>query len=555
MKKTSLDEEARLISPSPGGRVAMIGFWLRFSLLGLGCACQAQDDTPRPVVLASTPLLAQLVKEVAGDTVDARSVWAGVTPPAEFEMSKEVLSNPGSPVLFVQYGESPYQDFEGAIRRALPKETHVVTATGTEAVTASGVPVLGERALDPVWSFWASRAVLSELTKAFPGAEKQFQANLAAFHSRLAQAMFGKESPKKAEMEKLFGSVPEGRLASPRHDRSDAGKTGWYRRLTPFAGITVHDPWKVLGAFCGRFGLVPIGAEQARAEKGKLSFPVFIGWEKEPLKQRDGTLEIVSVALDPGLLSSRGSNGIAGQIASLIAALEPALAASRVRRVCARAGTASIVKPEVALTFDERCVPELVRLLSESETAGWWCSVILLLGYIQDERAFDPLANLMTNRFTGKTVTDETENAILFAPRGLGLLAKKSEKALAFIEKGCSRRFWREHITWDGTVLERQAVISGLAGRCIQAVGISGKRNHGWLMEFARSQSQEDAMRDWYSIFEADWYLWWQETYGEEQFRLEWGSEKHDQRFLEYLRLERAAEMKRLAPKGLPLPR
>jgi len=233
---------------------------------------------------------------------------------------------------------------------------------------------------------------------------------------------------------------------------------------------------------------------------------------------------------------------------------EPPAPTSRLERALADAGRGRHVKPSAALRFAKRDVPELLEILSDTRKVLWWENAVLILGYIGDERAYEPLAELVTTRFAGKTIDRHIDRAILSVPRALGLLAQRSDKALAFLEKGFSARVWEEHVTWQGA-LSREGVVVSLAGSCMMGVGLSGRKDHAWVMETARNR-EKALEHSWSSILEADRFLWWQEKYGRRRFRREWRSKRGIDRLEEYWQSERAAELKAVVtPEGITLPR
>ena len=233
---------------------------------------------------------------------------------------------------------------------------------------------------------------------------------------------------------------------------------------------------------------------------------------------------------------------------------EPPRPASRLERALAEVGRRRVVEPSVALRFGRRSVPELLGILADARKAVWWRNVCLLLGYIGDERAHEPLVGLITKRFAGKTVDRDAATSLLYVPEALGLLAQESDKALAFLEEGCSFRIWEERVIGESWLSRPTTVISLVEG-CIKGVGISGRRDHAWVMELARNRKKE-LEHSWSGILEADRFLWWQETYGLRQFRREWHSERDNVRAEEYWLSERAAELKAIVtPEGTTLPK
>ena len=85
-------------------------------------------------------------------------------------------------------------------------------------------------------------------------------------------------------------------------------------------------------------------------------------------------------------------------------------------------------------------------------------------------------------------------------------------------------------------------------------VGISGRRDHAWIMQLAQNR-ERSLKHNWAHFLAADAFLWWQETYGADDLRRNWRTKVGLDREDEHWKSGRAAELKKVvAPVGIKLP-
>lgn len=506
--------------------------------------CGADADDERPSLLASTPVLAQLVREVGGDAVSVAAVWDGKCPPSSFRVPVPLASLEGPPGLFFQYGQEPFAQIDATVTRALPERIRAVVL---DSLPPGPQIKGGDKALDPAWSYFSAGSIAAELARLLPGKAREFQGRLGILRLRLGLVTFGTAARAEGKLESLFTEWAAGKA------ESGGERNTWLGRLGPFASIPVHDPWKVLSPVCARFHLKPIGEDDLGAQTAALAFPVVVDWTTSPSNSAQTSFATVVGKLSPTQLAVQDGESLVSRVGALLSDLEPLLAVSMVRRELSRVPNGLLVKPAVAVRFDERHVAELLRLLSAPERARWWENVVLLLGYAGDERAYDPIADFLTKRFAGKKVSDEVFAALNLAPWGLGLLARRSERALAFLEQGCSEKFWKKRIKWHSDTFDRETMVVELADNCIRGMGLSGRKDLEWIMALARKKEMKPA---WAAIITADMFMWWQETRGYEEFLREWRAAKGSEREEAHWKSERAAALKAVVtPKGVKLPK
>lgn len=126
---------------------------------------------------------------------------------------------------------------------------------------------------------------------------------------------------------------------------------------------------------------------------------------------------------------------------------------------------------------DERILIDAYRSTTNLETRG---SLIWGLAFVGGDASVATLRHTLTDEFAGKRLTgggkeysnqaSMIQNMIL----AIGFLAARNDKAFELLKEGTDPWFWQKNVRWESRYGSDSFGI--MAGRCIQALGISGRK-------------------------------------------------------------------------------
>ncbi|MHC5066193.1 MAG: metal ABC transporter substrate-binding protein [Planctomycetota bacterium] len=244
----------------------------------LCCALPAQNPADPLAVCATTPNLADLLRQVGGDQVEV-SVFCRPAEDAHFVDAKpsfvrllsraDLLVSVGLqleigwlPTLIrqarntkIQPGQPGYLDASQAIVPLEVRREAVDRSQGD--VHAEGNP---HYLTDPIRALAVARLLQSRLAELRPEMAEGFSANFDRFRLAMGKALVGEELLDTYEFEKLATLFEFGRLTGFLEEQGDAQKlSGWFQKLAAFRGTKIvadHNAWPY---FTKRFGLETIG--------------------------------------------------------------------------------------------------------------------------------------------------------------------------------------------------------------------------------------------------------------------------------------------------------
>lgn len=223
-----------------------------FASIQLPVVAQATPEAPLPIVAVSTPLIADIVRQVAGDAVEVRSVMPEDADPHIWEASAQDIAAIGEVDLFISVGAhlEPFIE-SGGWRRAVDDAEipQLVLADHVDLIVVDKVIDHGDHVhdltggdphfwLDPLRVVQAVPAIVDSLVSLAPGSEPVFTANGDAFIARL-EAL-------DRELTKSFAAIPaERRVLVVFHDAYTyfAARYGF-----EVVGVVVRNPEVELSA-------------------------------------------------------------------------------------------------------------------------------------------------------------------------------------------------------------------------------------------------------------------------------------------------------------------
>lgn len=526
-------------------------------LVALLVASPVMGGGPQPPVriVASTPTLAEMVRSAGRDTVSVESIWDGTRDLRAFKLGTRQRHLLANAALYVGYYTAPYSLWEEKCALQLPEERVLSLGLSIPATSPSGKGhrsgASGERALDPCWAMDAARAVGARLKLLVPSARDRIDRNTAQFRASTAEAMFGSTLCDMMDIDDLVHWYSQGELgAALAAEEVHCELDGWVKQLGTFRGIGVEDPSGLLSSFCSSFGLAMVKQDRCTSgdSTGLKACRVTVQWQKQERrsqKHEQATIDDVVLRLTQEKVFASRDDGYVARMSELINSFSSKLIMAHTRNIVLRAYGGALPS-EIALQLDERHVPELLALLNGQEHSTYWRNVLYGLGTIGDERAYEPMVRLLDKRFQNQEISRTVARAMLRVPRALGLLAQETDKAYAYLVKGCQESFWEKRIAWRGAVYPRAVMLNSLVQSCLMGVAVSGRAGPEWIDRLIQETSKDYQHRYWSMILMADCRIWWREKYGMDAFRREERSELTTKRINEYWLTDRAEHIKQL---------
>lgn len=239
------------------------------SLLAASAAASAQVK-----VVTTTPDLASIVSAIGGNRVTVSALVTGARDPHRIEAKPSYMSKVGGADIFVAVGlelEAGYEDaiLEGSRNRKVQKGQpgHVYSSdhalilerpTGAVSRAMGDIHPEGNPHiwLDPLNGRIFALNIERVLSSQKPQYAAEFKANLAAFRSKLDNAMFGAELVKKFGGDTLWTWERNGQLDQKLREGGASGMlAGWSGRLAPYAGRPILTYHRSLSYLANRFGL------------------------------------------------------------------------------------------------------------------------------------------------------------------------------------------------------------------------------------------------------------------------------------------------------------
>ncbi|MCC6670526.1 MAG: zinc ABC transporter substrate-binding protein [Planctomycetes bacterium] len=245
----------------------------RRGLLTLALASLAMAQEQRPLqVCATTSDLGSLCRAIGGDAVAVTVFARPGDDPHALEARPSFIRRLHDADALVYVGLDLEQGWlpvlldqarNPRVLRGAPG--HVDASRGIRPLQ---VPALADRSqgdvhaqgnphylLDPIAGLQVARTLCERFAALRPGQAREFADRLAAFHTRLAEALAGKELAQKYEIEKLALLAEHGRLDTFLAQQGDAARLGgWLAATAPLRGRAVvadHDLYPYLAR---RFG-------------------------------------------------------------------------------------------------------------------------------------------------------------------------------------------------------------------------------------------------------------------------------------------------------------
>ncbi len=113
-------------------------------------------------------------------------------------------------------------------------------------------------------------------------------------------------------------------------------------------------------------------------------------------------------------------------------------------------------------------------------------SLVWGLAFVGGDASVEALRHMMTDEFAGRKLTGGEESSneagmlqdTLFA---VGVMAARNQKAFELLKQGTDPWFWQKNVSWESRYGPDNYGI--MAGRCIQGLGISGRKEVPEILE------------------------------------------------------------------------
>jgi len=244
-----------------------------FLLAAAACLAQAQAAEKIQIV-ATTTDLADIARQVAGDTADVSSITTGREDPHTLRAKPSFIVRARDADVWIRIGMELEVGWEPVIlRESRNDRIYVGTPRHIDAslnVLRLEVPTqrvtrdLGDVHpegnphywLDPLNGRLVAATIAERLSAVYPEHKATFETNLHAFERALDAHMFGEDATAKLGGEALWRALLDKRLDAFLAERGMAGKLGgWCATMRPHQGktvVTYHRSWSYLAE---RFGL------------------------------------------------------------------------------------------------------------------------------------------------------------------------------------------------------------------------------------------------------------------------------------------------------------
>jgi len=554
--------------------------------LALSCnfeVASAQEQAPpegRLRIVASTPNLAALCREVGGKWVTVKSVWDGTGVAKRFRPPQEVIDEVEQADLYVAAGGRLAGTWEdGLTENARKKLARPGVARfldcGTIADLLAGGAEKGQKdallspseppadyLLDPYAGLLVAHQVAAKLKLLQPKSWADFDENLRKFQSSLTEAMFGPQLSHELSSHELWRLESSGQLNDFLKEKElEHAIGGWAairwkypNRLIASAGLG----WTYFGR---RFDLkirnlrgvhVAVDAEafEQMLRYAGLEYAGGVVIVSGP-EQRDrlarfcktGRVQFAVCPPSVGPLAGAGDYvSLVGEIASALERSFRAMARDMVRQY-------RTIPPALGVTFTEGDAEPLIEILNDPDQKKLWACAIAGLAFIGSDAAFEAVRNFVEAPRNGEVGISEFR-ALRAAPPYIGKMAWRNEKAYEFILAGIDEDFWEERVDWTHKMFTHDYIVKAQTGCTIHGLGACG-REDAWQRLDALLKRPESYYLDHYdNIIQACYYRWQIRKYGLSAFRLRvagrdaWHEYRKTEEYLRLIELRRQIKAK-----------
>jgi len=115
--------------------------------------------------------------------------------------------------------------------------------------------------------------------------------------------------------------------------------------------------------------------------------------------------------------------------------------------------------------------------------------VIRMLAFGGGDRAAELLRWAVTEESSGRSLGDESRSVLLYIPVLCGVLAQRSDEALAFLRAGAMSEYWSGRTLWRHVAGQEQWR-GAVQGACIKGLALSGRDEQGGVLEWYREHPE-----------------------------------------------------------------